>query len=532
MLGFRAIGLIFVLAAALGAMPSAAQTVGKPDASVKVPDKTVAATKAFEAGQKAFEAGKTDAAVTALSAAIGSGGVTNAQLAKALFYRGVALRGQKKPGAALSDLNAAVWLRDGLSATDKAVAEDHRQALLREVAAANGTPAAPVPTAALTQAPIAAPPAVETSPSPVAQSTAAPLPEPAASSPTPPAVIPPSEHSGALPWTLPAAPVQASPPPVAADAQPAAAAAPDTIAEPVASIAPVDRATIATVEAEPAPMSKPLPWQMAETEATAPRPEQSSTWAAPTVTASPAPKEAPTAPAAALEPSEPAATNTLQQPVAALSSTPVDALPALPPAIANVPSALADAGKAAGAALTKFFGGAPASPPVNTPLGVAAVAEAPPAIAPIETASVDPGPSVAARAATADAPAALWSSQTTGTAVPVTPVAVAAAEPAPAVDAAPSIAVLPGPYRLQIAAENSREAADQIMARLILQHGQSLRGLQPVVEEPQTAGVLFGSMSAAYRVSIGPYANQIEPGRLCNILKPHDFDCRVVAVAP
>jgi hypothetical protein len=44
--------------------------------------------------------------------------------------------------------------------------------------------------------------------------------------------------------------------------------------------------------------------------------------------------------------------------------------------------------------------------------------------------------------------------------------------------------------------------------------------------------VLFGSMSAAYRVSIGPYANQIEPGRLCNILKPHDFDCRVVAVAP
>jgi len=49
------------------------------------------------------------------------GGLNNPNLAKAMFYRGVAYRKQKMPAAALSDLNAAVWLRDGLSATDKAV---------------------------------------------------------------------------------------------------------------------------------------------------------------------------------------------------------------------------------------------------------------------------------------------------------------------------------------------------------------------------------------------------------------------------
>jgi hypothetical protein len=274
---------------------------------------------------------------------------------------------------------------------------------------------------------------------------------------------------------------------------------------------------------------------MAEAKAAAPPPEQPSPWTAPAVTATAAPQEALHTPAAAIEPNKAAASDTLQQPepVAALSATPVDALPALPSAIANAPSALADAGKAAGSALASLFSGSLASPPAaDAPLGVVAVAEPPPAVTPIETASVNKEPAVAARA-TDEPPAAVWSSQTTAPVVPASaPVKIAAAEAAPAADAVPSTTILPGPYRLQIAAENSREAADQILSRLISQHGQSLRGLQPVVEEPQTVGVLFGSMSAAYRVSIGPYANKLEPGRLCNILKPHEFDCRVVAVAP
>jgi hypothetical protein len=85
---------------------------------------------------------------------------------------------------------------------------------------------------------------------------------------------------------------------------------------------------------------------------------------------------------------------------------------------------------------------------------------------------------------------------------------------------------------MHIAAENSRADAEQTLSRLLSAHKPSLRGLEPVIEEPATGGVLFGSMGAAYRVSVGPYSSSMEPGRLCNILKPHGFDCRVVAIAP
>ena len=158
-----------VLAALSMVGPAAAQTVAKPAVAEKAADpKAAEAAKALAAGTKAFEGGKTDAAVAALSTAITMGGLNNRDLAKAMFYRGVAYRKQKMPAAALSDLNAAVWLRDGLSATDKAVAEDHRQALLREVAALNGVAApATVETASTpvssVPAPIATPTAVSTS---------------------------------------------------------------------------------------------------------------------------------------------------------------------------------------------------------------------------------------------------------------------------------------------------------------------------------------------------------------------------------
>lgn len=155
--------VLMALVASAASLPAMAQSVAaKPKAAVASAEtKAAEAAKAYAAGLKAFENGKTGAAITALSAAITSGGLTNADLAKAMFYRGVAQRTEKKPAAALSDLNAAVWLRDGLSATDKAVAEDHRQALLREVGAsgevapvantapqADSLPWAPAPSAA------------------------------------------------------------------------------------------------------------------------------------------------------------------------------------------------------------------------------------------------------------------------------------------------------------------------------------------------------------------------------------------------
>jgi hypothetical protein len=148
---FRKIFVALLASGALsGALPAGAQSVPKPKVAAPSPEAIEAeAAKAFKSGVTAFEAGKTGAAVTAFSRAIEAGGLKSPELAKALFYRGVARRAQKKPAAALSDLNAAVWLRDGLSATDKAVAEDHRQALLREVAGpGSGAPVASVAPAA------------------------------------------------------------------------------------------------------------------------------------------------------------------------------------------------------------------------------------------------------------------------------------------------------------------------------------------------------------------------------------------------
>ena len=593
--------------------PAAAQTVAKPavEANAAADTKAAEAAKAFAAGTKAFESGRTDAAVAALSTAIMSGGLKNPELAKAFFYRGVAQRTQKKPGAALSDLNAAVWLRDGLSATDKAVAEDHRQALFREIAERSGAPtsvaAAPAanPVPAVTPAPAAAvepasPPAVaEQTPSTPTWpwSAAAPAPpaavpaaEPAKEAPpipraqefvntTPPAVEKP------LPWTTAtdaAKPQPVPEPPSAATAAAVStAAAPmllDTIVEPVASVAAVERGNIAPVHAEPAPPEKPLPWASASVAPANSEPQPWATDAKPVQTSSAAPAVAvppqPVAPeAAAPRTAEPVASMPVSMPAA-------DPVP-ITESVGNAASAASDTLAGAGEAATQFigslFGGSSSAPSEAAEANTAPPQSAPQAdavngdsgaqtmprawptetnaatqAARVETAAISKPVEVAVRE---EAPA--WSSQTRATPAAASnppPLAtaqpmsappdsgkatastasaanVAAANSAPEAGVPPS-AVLPGPYRLQIAAENTREDAEQTLARLVAKHRPSLKGLEPVIEEPQTGNVLFGSMGAAYRVSLGPYVTSVEPGRLCNILQPHGFDCRVVAVTP
>ncbi|MCU0736506.1 MAG: SPOR domain-containing protein [Methylotetracoccus sp.] len=223
----------------------------------------------------------------------------------------------------------------------------------------------------------------------------------------------------------------------------------------------------------------------------------------------------------------------------------------------------------AGQAATQFFGslfsgsaGGDASPaeqvaaaqespvhdtPAPVPVSWVAETKTVPAPARVETASISKPVEAASKAepawgaATATSetaaakPAVIAFAETAGrdtTAASQPPVQIAtAAGPTASADVAQP-AAMPGPYRLQIAAENSREDAEQTLARLVSKHKTSLKGLEPVIEEPQTGTVLFGSMGAAYRVSLGPYQNKVEPGRLCNILQPHGFDCRVVSVSP
>ena len=538
------ISIALVLAALSMASPAVSQTVAKPAIAEKAADsKAAEAAKAFANGTKAFEGGKTDAAVAALSTAITMGGLNNPDLAKAMFYRGVAYRKQKMPAAALSDLNAAVWLRDGLSATDKAVAEDHRQALLREVAALNGVAAAaPIDTAfrpgPSVPAPPATAPAVSTS---VAEPQAPAMPW-ATAEVTPTAApdvavveAPKVVEAAAAPPPSPPVMPEAAPAPLSIDenrtASVAVASTPsqdaDTITEPVATVAPVERDTIATVQAEAAPPEKPLPWQMASSAPQGNAPSAPAPAALPW-SASAAVPPSPSVPVAAVasEP-PPAPTASVTTAFAPEATKPAEA----PSAVTGAPAALADAGKAAGAFFGNLFsGGSTAAEPGASPLPANEPAQL--VASKIETAALPETPK------SAEPAPVVWPIETKAAPVvdvqpvKVPEVKVAAAEPVASENAPPPAAVLPGPYRLHIAAENSRADAEQTLSRLISAHKPSLRGLEPVIEEPATGGVLFGSMGAAYRVSVGPYASSMEPGRLCNILKPHGFDCRVVAIAP
>lgn len=87
--------------------------------------KKAEARKAYDAGLKAFANGRNQPAVDQLSAALKSGGLSSTEMAKALYTRGVAYKRLKQPGPAISDLTSALWLKNGLSDSDreKATAE-------------------------------------------------------------------------------------------------------------------------------------------------------------------------------------------------------------------------------------------------------------------------------------------------------------------------------------------------------------------------------------------------------------------------
>jgi hypothetical protein len=133
--------------------------------------------KSYEAGAKAFEAGKFTSAIQSLSSALSIGGLSSEQMAKALYYRGVAYRKTGKSAQAISDLTSAVWLKNGLSDADRAAATENRQAAYQEAGLGNATPIGTPPLDAPATA--AAPPAPP-APAPATLSAAAqPAPAPA-----------------------------------------------------------------------------------------------------------------------------------------------------------------------------------------------------------------------------------------------------------------------------------------------------------------------------------------------------------------
>jgi replicative DNA helicase len=183
----------------------------------------------------------------------------------------------------------------------------------------------------------------------------------------------------------------------------------------------------------------------------------------------------------------------------ALSALPQgDAASASPAPLANVGSAVSNAGSA----VTGFFGGMFGGGNSATAVPSAAVATA---TAPSATKPATPG----------------WDSGTSVITAPAKPdVKAATKKKTAAVDTARNTAA--GKYRLQVGIVSSRDEAEQITARLRSEHAEAIGNAAPAIDE-----VAFGN-GTFYRVQVGPYASATEPGQFCTALRPKGFDCLVV----
>jgi hypothetical protein len=97
---------------------------------------------AIDAAFKQLEAGKSEAAAQALTSTLAVGRLPPAIMAKALLYRGTAYRQQKKPAQAIADLTSALWLKGGLTDSDRADALKQRAAAYEEAGLTDGGAAA------------------------------------------------------------------------------------------------------------------------------------------------------------------------------------------------------------------------------------------------------------------------------------------------------------------------------------------------------------------------------------------------------
>lgn len=103
--------------------------------------------KILAAAQKSLDTGKPDVAATQIDSLVGGGGLDSRSMARALALRGQAYRQQGKPAQAIADLQSALWLKGGLSDSERANAMEARAAAYREAGLAE-PPAGPAAKAA------------------------------------------------------------------------------------------------------------------------------------------------------------------------------------------------------------------------------------------------------------------------------------------------------------------------------------------------------------------------------------------------
>jgi len=453
---------------------------------------TAGIQRAYAAGTKAFEAGDMAGAEQQLSVALTGGGLPNAQMARALYLRGAALRRLGKPAQAISDLTTAVWLKGGLSDADKAKATEERQLAYREAGLGDTPP--PIGAAPLDQSP---------------KTPGAPAPAAGAQ------VVQVTEQSFWSNFSLPSLTGGSSQPaataPAAATTQTAdsgqqsgfwsfLSGGSSQSAEASQAAAPTSLSAAVMPGSDPAlqaPAAAPVAHSAWDTQtaaaAEASAAKQLSTGFAATTAPAPAPVASygPAPEASGLNPlsasSEAASSESVSNPLAGTGT-----------AVSNF------FGNIFGSGATQTAQAEPASAMTTGASGPAWGADT--TVVTAQTSSmVQRGPDSPPPADTLP-----WSTPGASAATPAAPVKVAAAEPV-------------GKYKLQVAAVRSREEAERL--------AQTLNGYPPVRDgkvSPEIDEAVIGSMGTFYRVRLGPYANAKEPNQLCTTLKPQGFDCLVV----
>lgn len=156
------------------------------------------AKRTLEAAIKAYESGKADEAIKGLDAALRAG-LSGQQIARALYYRGLANRKLGKPGLAISDLTSALWLKDGLVGADRDAALKNRAAAYQE-AGISSVPDVPQSSNSVADASTTSPTGWQTamSNSPGAPAAAATTPAPAAAAPASAPAAPAPQTSGGI----------------------------------------------------------------------------------------------------------------------------------------------------------------------------------------------------------------------------------------------------------------------------------------------------------------------------------------------
>lgn len=141
-------GLAFSISVfALGAVVATADTAfaakAKPEAPVSEADAkqkaAAAARQSYNAGIKSHADGKYQLVVDQLSSALRVGGLSSAEMAKALYVRGASYKKLDKPGLAISDLTSALWLKNGLGEADQKAAIAERAEAYRMAGLGDGT---------------------------------------------------------------------------------------------------------------------------------------------------------------------------------------------------------------------------------------------------------------------------------------------------------------------------------------------------------------------------------------------------------